>query len=135
MASVSLPCGRGMKEEGVPQVMGEAPPPPESNAWPAVPAVVGRLKLKVPAADWADMVIVPLVCPFKQYAARGRVDLPEREISAAYAGIGIAGDDICAGRSGIISKQPSGSGIDRAGSRYRRPGSIARSVRFEELTT
>ncbi len=32
-------------------VIGFEPPPPEVNTWPDVPAVVGKLKLYVPAID------------------------------------------------------------------------------------
>ena len=44
---------------GVAQVIALVAPPWEVSTWPAVPAVVGRLKLYVPAAACPCTVIVP----------------------------------------------------------------------------
>jgi len=44
-------------------VIGADPPPPEVNTCPAVPAVIGRLKLNVPAVACGNTVIEPLVVP------------------------------------------------------------------------
>ena len=50
----------------MPKVIGLVPPPPLNNAWPAVPATTGRLKLKVPAAAWGAIVTIPLVLPARE---------------------------------------------------------------------
>src|SRR5438309_1428255 len=51
--------------------MAAAPPPPDVKTCPAAPAVVGRLKLKVPAAACGCTVTTPLVVP-----ARLRAPVP-----------------------------------------------------------
>ena len=45
------------------QVIGAATPPPEASTCPAVPAVMGKLKLKVPAAACGLMLTTPEVFP------------------------------------------------------------------------
>lgn len=50
----------------VPHVLGDAPPPPEMRHWPVVPAVVGILKLYVPAAACGNIEIVPDVVPLRR---------------------------------------------------------------------
>jgi len=44
-------------------VIGAEPPPPEVKTCPAVPAVIGKLKLNVPAVACGKTVIEPLVVP------------------------------------------------------------------------
>lgn len=48
------------------QVMGELVPPPEVSISPTAPALVGKLKLYVPAILWGKIEMVPEVDPFKR---------------------------------------------------------------------
>jgi hypothetical protein len=47
----------------VSHVIAEDTPPWETRTWPAVPAVVGRLKFQVPATAWGSIETVPEVAP------------------------------------------------------------------------
>jgi len=51
--------------DGVVQTIAVAPPAWDVKTCPAEPAVIGRLKLYVPAADCGRIVMIPLPAPAK----------------------------------------------------------------------
>jgi hypothetical protein len=78
------------------QVIGFDPPPPEVKTWPAVPALVGKLKLYVPATAWGKILITPLVLPVNVWEAEFTFPLTDNDVPVAAPMLGVVNEgDVC----------------------------------------
>jgi hypothetical protein len=78
------------------QVIADAPPPALVNTCPLVPAVIGKLKLYVPAEAWPCMVITPEVLPVIVDVRELTLPVTESEVPVADPNTGVVNvGDVC----------------------------------------